>query len=533
MSHQPSEINQSETSFKQEMFNEYYNQKLTYKPKPELRSIKRVDVDLNTCKKIHIIGVCGTAMGTLAFMLRDSGFEVTGSDISFWPPMGPLLKSKGVKILEGWDASHIADDVDLVIVGNACAPDHIEVVEALRKNKPLMSMPELMGSYYVGEDKESLVVAGTHGKTTTTGLLSYMLKELNLDPTFLIGGVMQSKRNNGGVIIEEGTSHRVGKGKYVVFEGDEYDTAFFDARPKFLHYRPSSTIITSVEWDHVDIYPDVQTYTKAFEHLISVTQKNLIISNTYPLLSKLSQSVDTKAKVIVYGVDATADAYPIFKDILPQGQRFELIYKGQSLGDFITPMYGSYNTLNTVAVLLLLMKLGVDLKNDSIHIQVRNALLSFPGMKRRQEIVYVQSDKNIILIDDFAHHPTAVAETLKGIKTRFFGRRVVALFEPRSSTSRRKIFEATYPDALSQADVVGIKAPPFKPEVDSIQDILNPVIVQEAILKAGIPTYIATDVLGLVDQIMPHIKNDDVIVVMSNGSFDGILDILKEKIAIL
>ena len=496
------------------MFDEYYDAKLNKKEHPELRHIKRIVRGVEGCKHIHIIGICGTAMGTFALMLRDSGFMVTGSDISAWPPMGPLLKSSGIEIFEGWDASHISGSVDLVVVGNACAPDHVEVIAALENKKPLMSMPEIMGAYYVGEEKDALVVAGTHGKTTTSGLLAHMLTKLNLDPTYLIGGVMQTKES----IV--GTSHRVGAGKYVVFEGDEYDTSFFDARPKFLHYRPAYSIITSVEWDHVDIYENIEEYKTAFKHLIHLTKKGLVVSDTYPLLTELIKETPTNAEVIVYGMSNQASLKPVLKEIAPDGQHFDL--DGES---YVVPMYGTYNTLNATAVLGMLRQIGVDIKSE----EVKNALASFPGMKRRQEIVKETPD-GITIIDDFAHHPTAVRETVQGIRNRFPGRRIVALFEPRSNTSRRKLFEKTYPEALAIADLIGIKVPPYKPEMDAGKDLLDPEVVKRDIEKLGKKVFLSETAQELVDTMKDSFKSDDVIVVMSNGSFDGIHDILARTV---
>ncbi len=514
-------------SFSQEMFNEYYDAKLHTKAHPELRFFDRIKLGgdgLKNLKHIHIIAVSGTAMGTFALMLRDSGFHVTGSDVSFWPPMGPLLKSKGVEIQEGWDPVHISDDVDLVIVGNACGPQHVEVMAAIEKKKPLMSMPELMGEYYVGEERESLVVAGTHGKTTTTGLLSHTLTALGKDPTYLIGGVVQTKMG------KEGTSHQVGKGHYTVFEGDEYDTAYFDARPKFLHYRPAYAIITSAEWDHIDIYPDIETYGKAFEHLIEVTRKGLVVSDTYPLLNQLIAAAKagqkTSAQILVYGLDEKADIRPVLGTVDASGQHFELFLQGKSLGQYVTPMYGEYNTLNTVAVLGILHQIGLDIESD----EVKQAIASFPGMKRRQEIVKEISsgkfaDGAVTIIDDFAHHPTAVSETLKGIRNRFPGRRIVALFEPRSNTSRRKLFEHTYPGALAQADIIGIKVPPYREEVDAGQDLLNPEIIKRETEALGKTVYLSETAEELVKITAQIIAPGDVVLVMSNGSFDGILDL--------
>ncbi len=512
-----------------EMFNEYYDAKLRKKAHPELRFPERLKKDLKDCKHIHIIAVGGTAMGTFAFMLQDSGFKVSGSDISFWPPMGPLLKKSGIEILEGWNADHITDDVDLVVVGNFCGPEHVEVVSAIEKKKPLMSMPEMMGEFFVGDNRESLVVAGTHGKTTTSGLLAHVLTALGEDPTYLIGGVMQTKQGH------EGTSHHVGEGKHVVFEGDEYDTSFFDARPKFLHYRPAYSIITSVEWDHVDIYQDVEEYTIAFKHLIEVTKKGLVVSNTYPLLNTLiedaiednAKSGGTCAPIITYGLEGDVDLKVKLKDAGSAGQKFELFLKNESFGEYVTPMYGGYNVMNTAAVIGVLHQTGIDIRGE----EVKQAIASFPGMKRRQEIVGEIDGRNILILDDFAHHPTAVLETLKGIRLRFPGRRIVALFEPRSNTSRRKLFEHTYPIALATADIIGIKVPPYRAEVDAGADLLDPQVVKQETEALGKTVYLSETAAELVSVVSPHILDNDVVVVMSNGSFDGIHDLLKEKLS--
>ncbi len=539
-----------------ELFKEYYDAKLRKKANPELRFPDRKvgEVDLRACKHIHIIAICGTAMGTLALMLLDSGFKVSGSDIGFWPPMGPHLKANGVEIYEGWNASNIADDVDLVVVGNACGPTHIEVIEAQRRGLPLMSLPELIGAFYVdGTDehgeKTSIVVAGTHGKTTTTGLLSHMLTELaasgipDCDPTYLIGGVMQKRKTAAGDIsAKEGTSHHVGTGKYVALEGDEYDTAYFDARPKFLHYRPSFAIITSVEWDHVDIYENIQEYKTAFAHLIEVTKKGLVVSDQYPLLNELIASVPHQAEVLVYGMEEkdgiVPDLRPVLGAVSDRGQEFELFIRDKktsetkSFGIFTTPMYGEYNALNTVAVLGILHQAGFDIQSQA----VRDAVASFPGMRRRQEVVGEILIKNsnadagasqdanakVTIIDDFAHHPTAVLETLKGIRNRFPNRRIVALFEPRSNTSRRKMFEHTYPAALATADLIGIKTPPYRAEVDAGQDLLDPHVIERDVQALGKEIILTETTDELVAAMAPHILPGDVIVVMSNGAFDGI-----------
>lgn len=524
----------------QEMFNEYYDAKLRKKAYPELRFFDRKKTHLGPvssgAKHVHVIGICGTAMGTFALMLRDSGFKVSGSDAQFWPPMGPLLRSSGVEIFEGWNPDNIAADVDLVVVGNACGPTHAEVVAAQERGLALMSMPEILGEYYVGDSKTSLVVAGTHGKTTTTGLLSHVLTALQEDPTYLIGGVMQTPHAPGA---HAGTSHHVGNGTYVALEGDEYDTAFFDARPKFLHYHPSFSIITSVEWDHVDIYSSIEEYQTAFAHLIEVTKKGLVVSDQYPLLNRLIASTPHAAPVLVYGMNDAADIRPVLGKANHNGQPFELFVKGASYGTYVTPMYGEYNVLNTAAALGILHQAGFDIAAQS----VRDAIASFPGMKRRQEIVNeilikkLDDEKKedaggkVTIIDDFAHHPTAVQETLKGIRNRFPDRRIVALFEPRSSTSRRKMFEHTYPAALAIADLIGIKTPPYKAEVDAGQDLLDPHVIERDIQALSKTVILAETTDELAAAIVPMILPGDVIVVMSNGAFDGIHGKIAEELA--
>ncbi len=521
------------------MFDEYYDAKLRKKAQPELRFFDRKKIHLASpdaepesasaaglsgARHIHIIGICGTAMGTFALMLRDSGFRVSGSDAQFWPPMGPLLRASGVEIFEGWSADNIASDVDLVVVGNACGPTHIEVVAAMSRGLALMSMPEILGEYYAAGDKTPLVVAGTHGKTTTTGLLAHVLMEIGEDPTYLIGGVMQSSGRPG---TRPGTSHRVGQGRFIALEGDEYDTAFFDARPKFLHYRPAFSIITSVEWDHVDIYSSIGEYETAFAHLIEATRQGIVVSDQYPLLSKLVGNTEHAAKVMTYGLDSNADIRPRLGQASDAGQEFELFIRDKSYGSYTTALYGTYNVLNTVAVLGMLHQIGFDISRQDI----RDAIASFPGMKRRQEIVREIADRQITIVDDFAHHPTAVLETLKGIRNRFPNRRIVALFEPRSSTSRRKIFEHSYPAALAVADLVGIKAPPYKAEVDAAADLLDPHVVERDIAALGKEAIVAETAQELAAAIAPRIEPGDVIVVMSNGAFDGIHDMLWETLS--
>ncbi|MBP7831880.1 MAG: hypothetical protein KA028_02590 [Candidatus Pacebacteria bacterium] len=493
--------------------NDYYDAKLRSLTDVEARLHPRNTSLPENPKHIHISGVCGTAMGALAGLLKEKyGAEVsiTGSDKACYSPMSTVLADLGI-VSEPFSKEHI-EKADVVIVGNSIWPmnEEAEAVRAL--NKPAISLPEALQSFFI-KGKKSLVVTGTHGKTTTSGLLAHVLMSTGADPSYMIGGVPQ----------DGSPQYRNGKGEHFVLEGDEYDSAYFDKRPKFLHYSPWGAIINAIEYDHADIYASLDAYIIAFKHLIEIMPADGVVVawGGQELVREVCK--DAKNKVVYFDVNAEADIYGNVIEQIPQGQKIKIFEEGKEIGDILFPMYGAYNARNALAVYALLRNAGFDYEN------IKKGLESFKGMKRRQEIV---ANKNsIVLIDDFAHHPTAVVETLIGIRDHYTNNRIIACFEPRSNSSRKKYFEEAYTTAFSDADIAYISMPAFK-EGDSKDDLIN-----GKELAAGISKNINSkgtaidatcfDTAGdLFETLKSNIKSGDVIVLMSNGSFEG----LREKV---
>lgn len=458
-------------------------------------------------KNIHIVGICGTAMGSLAGLLTDGGYKVTGSDTACHPPISDMLTGLNIDYKEGFDIENLKDK-DLIVVGNVSGPNNEEAKFARENNLPVMSFPEALKEYVAG-DKKRLIVSGTHGKTTTTGILSSIFIEAKFEPGFFIGGVMQGQDK----------SYKLGKGEYFIMEGDEYDTSYFDKRPKFLVYEPTSAIVTSMELDHLDIYEDFTDYKMAFQFLAEEIPQDgfLVLNKDDKNVSNLEHY--TKANVVTYG---TKDADVTFSNLKTgtKVQAFDLIYKGENLGRLETPLAGEYNVLNICAASALALQYGV--KFEDIFEAVKN----FNGMKRRQEVVF---DEDVTLIDDFAHHPTSVKETLSGLKKKYKGRRLVTLFEPRSNSSRKKIFENDYIQSFDDADLVYMKIPPFRHN-DKSEDFMDAQKVISEISKKGKTAKVFENADEIVTDLMEEKREGDVIIMMSNGSFDGLKGKLLEKL---
>ncbi len=464
-------------------------------------------------KDIYLIGICGTGMGSLAGLLKQAGYRVSGADAHVYPPMSTRLANDGIKVYEGFDASHLQPSPDLVIVGNACTPTHPEAAFARENGLVQQSFPETLAHFFLA-NRRSLVIAGTHGKTTTTGLVLHMLESAGLDPGYLVGGVLQDRN----------TSYNVGSGPHFVIEGDEYDTAYFDKRPKFIHYRPTSAIVTSMELDHTDIYKNWGAYQHSFQTFAGLlpVEGTLVLCGDHAPVAALA--AHTRANTITYGLSPDNQVTASNIKYSPEGQSFTLIKDGEPLSDLFLPMHGNHNLNNTLGACALLLS-----ENILPH-QYREGLAAYRGMRRRQEVRGEVND--VIVIDDFAHHPTAVKETLEALKRAYSSRRQVAVFEPRSNTSRRKDFQHLYVQAFVPADEVFISSPPFRHNDDAANFMdVNEVIAD--IARQGKPAHTgsnADDILpSLVDCALPG----DVIVIMSNGGFGGIhqklLDALEEK----
>ena len=392
-------------------------------------------------RRIHLIAVCGTGMGALACMLKDSGYEVTGSDQNVYPPMSRFLQEKGIEVARGFSGDNLALPPDLVVVGNAVSKTNPEVQRMMEMGLAYCSMPQAL-NHLVAAGKKPIVVTGTHGKTTTAALIAHLLDQAGLDPTFMIGGILN---NFGG-------NYRLGSGEHFVVEGDEYDTAFFDKGPKFLHFRPHAAVLTSVEFDHADIFTDLNHVKRVFGKFVAAlpTSCRLVAfdedRNVEDLISNAPCTVERYGEL--------PDSHWHLKNIRMQPPRatFEVSRAKQSFGGFSSPLMGEHNLRNVLAAIAVADYLQIPAD------KIRKALDSFTGIRRRQEIRGERS--GVTVMDDFAHHPTAVRETIQAVRPFYRTGRVVAVFEPRTNSSMRDVFQDTYAQSFDGADLVCIRKPP-------------------------------------------------------------------------
>jgi len=512
---------------------DYFDAKVGRMSHPEKRRFDRPDVSQaiqkGEIKSVFLTGVCGKAMAPLAGLFRAYGMDVSGSDVGCYPPMSDFIEELGIKFYEGFSPEYIKDK-DLVVVANMFGPESPESVCTRESHVPHLSMSEAVAEFFI-KDRRSIVIAGTHGKTTTTGLMAHVFMVANKHPGFLVGGVATPTEEG----IQE-TSYAAGfddkgqESQYFVIEGDEYDTAYFDKSPKFLHYRPKIAIVTSVEYDHADIYKDFEEYKQSFiflaEEMPAGDKGGLFVLNgddgEVRSLAKHAQ-----ADVLYYGFSEGCDVTA--KDIVidEQGQHFRLIYKGQDKGQFTIGLFGRYNLKNALSVAAVAL-------NENISIEdLKKGLASFLGMKRRQEIRSLPESNRlgVTVIDDFAHHPTAVRETLSGIRDRYPTRRIIALFEPRSNTSRKKLFEKDYGQAFGDADVLYLSMPALRPEVDNPADFVDGEYIISQLENVGKQGFCIQNGDQALEKMVPDLKKGDVVVVMSNGSFDGVIDKLLKRLA--
>ena len=460
---------------------------------------------------VHLIGVAGTGMGAFAGLLRAAGHRVTGSDTAFHPPMGEALKSWGIETMLGFDPSHLEPRPDLVVVGNVCRKDNPEARAAIEQGLTYRSFPRALGEMFLSS-RRSLVIAGTHGKTTTSALTSWLLDASGVGPSFLVGGIPKNF----------GESFRLGQGSAFVVEGDEYDSAFFEKVPKFWSYRPWAAVITSLEHDHVDIYPDMASYRDAFRGFVSrLPTAGLLVANAMDA-EVVSVCARAPCRVVYYAREgSTTHADPTWSvaPLAPSAgcQPFELFVGGARVGVAMSPMIGEHNVLNAAAAIALLAE-GLDQPAAAL---VRH-LAGFQGVKRRQELSGTAG--GVRVYDDFAHHPTAVEATLRAIRGHHRDGRLIAIFEPRSATASRRTHQAAYVGAFDAADYTLI-APVGRPEIaaDAQLDVSD---VVAAIRTRGghaetVPAG-AGSVDALVDRVVAFARSDDVVVVLSNGAFGGI-----------
>ncbi|HEU0029097.1 MAG TPA: UDP-N-acetylmuramate--L-alanine ligase [Kofleriaceae bacterium] len=468
--------------------------------------------------KVHLIGIGGTGMGAVAGLLVGAGHEVRGSDAAVYPPMSEQLAALGVPVMQPYAAENLAWGPELVVVGNVHGKDHVEVVEAQRLGIALTSFPAVLGDRLI-DGKHSIVVTGTHGKTTTTSLIAHILTEAGRDPSLFVGGVP----------VGLGHGFRLGKGEDFVIEGDEYDTAFFDKGPKFLHYRPRTVILTSVELDHVDIFPTFDAVRDVFKKLMTILPSD-------GLLVVCADSPDAVA--IAKHAGCTVEQYIVLDhdDAVPAGVTwwasgleigksgrvmFDVYCKGERIERFETLLVGRHNVANCVAAIAVCKARGLSARD------IQRGLASFAGVRRRQELRGIAG--GVTVLDDYAHHPTAVRETLKALRRRFPKRRLIAVYEPRSATSRRKTFQAEFAEAFAHADEV-IVGRLFDPSKIPANDRFDPERLALDLHRGGTKASYTPDVDTIVKQLAESAAPGDVVCVLSSGSFDGLHDKLLDAI---
>lgn len=458
--------------------------------------------DLNVNSHIHLMGICGTAMASLAGLLKDRGFRVTGSDLNPYPPMSVQLESLGISIMKGYRAENLHPRPDFVIVGNVISANNEEAQELVKLNIPYTSLPKAMGEFIIA-DKECIDISGTHGKTTTSSLMSWVAEVCGEKPGFLIGGIAKNFSK----------SFRNPEKKFFVIEGDEYDTAFFDKVPKFVHYKPRHVVLTSVEFDHADIYKDLDAVKSAFRTLIELIPENGTLIACADDVNVMELFKYSKCKnSYTYGLKGGDFKATILSETM-EGIEFQVKFKNELLGPYFVKMSGEYNILNATSVVALSKLLGFASE------KVKEALRTFEGVKRRQEIL--GEPKGILVIEDFAHHPTAVRETVKGIQNKYPGRKVFSVFEPRSATSRRKVFQQDYVEAFKGSHEVMLAEAFDQSKIDTENRFSSEELIHD-LKKNGVTADVFSSADVIVNALKARAHSGDIVLIMSNGGFDGI-----------
>jgi UDP-N-acetylmuramate: L-alanyl-gamma-D-glutamyl-meso-diaminopimelate ligase len=472
--------------------------------------------DLSGVRRVYLIGICGTAMASLAGMLRQRGYEVAGSDEHVYPPMSTYLERLEIPVLEGYTREHLQTfHPDLVVIGNAAANTNVEAAATVEMDLPYTSMPEAIYHLFI-KGKHSIVVAGTHGKTTTTSLMAWMLEAAGRDPSMVVGGIPLNFNQN----------FKLGDGPEFVIEGDEYNTAFFDKGPKFLHYHANTFLLNNIEFDHADIYADLDAILVAFRHGVQqVAPEDVIVANGDDA-NVQSLRGDTRARWVTFGWNRDCDAFAADAVEHPEGTEFTAWWEGKEWTRFRTTLSGRHNVLNALANAVIARLRGVSTED------IQKGLETFQGIKRRMEVRGVE--RGVTVIDDFAHHPTAIATTMAGARKRYPGQRIWALFEPRSISSSRKEFEEGYIDAFHEADRV-IVGPVFHRQRYEtrygIDKMMSVETIVERLGKDDIPAERIDDFDEIARRIAAEAREGDVVLVMSSGAFGGvhekILDALR------
>ncbi len=458
-------------------------------------------------KHLYFMGICGTAMGSVAAAFRDAGYRVTGSDAHVYDPMKSFLESRGIEILNGYKAENLPEDADLYVVGNAQSRGNPEVEEVMKRKAHYVSMPELLREQVL-RGKRNFVVSGTHGKTTTSSLLAWIFESSGRNPSFVIGGLPGN--------LEQGA--RFTDSDITILEGDEYDSAFFDKRSKFIHYLPEVAIVNNIEFDHADIFDDLDAIKRTFGHMIRLVPENgqvLLNGDDQNCLDVCASEGHAPMKLVGFSEACEGRITDVDYDV----ETTSFTLEGER---YTIPLNGEFNVRNAAMAVAAARFGGVSA--DAI----RSALDSFLGIKRRQEVRGV-TERNITVIDDFGHHPTAIREALIGLRRKYSDSRLWAVFEPRSNTTRRNVFQDSLPDALGHADAVCL-AEVARADSLAEEERLDTDLVMETLRSGGTPAYYEPGADAIVERLSEESKDDDVIVVFSNGGFDGIHDKLLGRL---
>ena len=455
----------------------------------------------------HFIGICGTAMGSVAAALQNRGYTITGSDQNVYPPMSDFLIKNNINVSVGHDENNIPDKVDLVVIGNAMSRGNVEVESVLNRKIPYTSLPELIKRYFL-QGKRNIVITGTHGKTTTSSIIAHLLNDNGLNPNLMIGGIP----------LDIGEGGRFTESEFFVIEGDEYDTAFFDKRSKFVHYMPEIVVVNNIEFDHADIFNNIEEIKLSFKRMLNIVPENGIVFVNGDDNNAVEVTENCRAPVIKVGANDDCD----FKI---ENLNLESFNSSFSIKDnsYQLPMDGEFNVRNAAMAIAVSDFLNIDQKN------IIESVSKFSGIARRQELR--GEEKNVKVIDDFGHHPTAIAATIGALKQRYPDSKIWAIFEPRSNTSRRNLLQSELEDSLSQADGVFISEVP-NPEKVPDGELLDVESVIENLSSRGKEAFLGLSSDDIVNKLIPLTSSGDTIVVLSNGGFGGIHEKLLEALKV-
>jgi UDP-N-acetylmuramate: L-alanyl-gamma-D-glutamyl-meso-diaminopimelate ligase len=456
-------------------------------------------------KSAHFVGICGTAMASTAAALKEKGLAVTGSDQNVYPPMSTFLAGRGIEVMNGYAERNLAHQPDLVIIGNAISRGNPEAEYCLDHKLRFCSLPDLLREFFI-RGRRSIVVSGTHGKTTATSLLAWVFEHNGLNPSYLIGGIPNNL----------GQGARFTEGPWVIIEGDEYDTAFFDKRSKFIHYLPEVAIVNNLEFDHADIFPDLASIQRTFSHFIRLVPRNgLLLGNgDDPNLAPLLNVTFCPVKRFGLGENNAVRATNV--RLGPTASEFEI-----PSAKFHLNLAGEFNVRNALAVVAAAKHCGLSNK------QIQSAFDTFKGVKRRLEVRGIAG--GVTVIDDFAHHPTAIRETLRALRLKYAHEKIWAVFEPRSNTTRRNVFQLELAESFAQADGV-IVAQVARLELLKPEERLDPQMLMADIMAAGKEAAYLPDADSIVAHLAGKAQGGDIVVVFSNGGFGGIHAKLLERL---